>query len=240
MTHPWIVGGVGFLYKSRLKSLLKNNFLSYEGPLHISTSKNITLEKNILSGAMYMNAKEDSKIYKEIIKDFLCVAPSYGKKIARSIFKKDLKCGNIFLHLEEPSREDNKILLDKKMKDDNGIPITNLYYKKSKESIMTAKTILEEFAEVCRKLDLGRIATNKSIDEEKGYESLGVYHHLGGTRIGNNSKTSVVDSNLKIHGNNNLYVAGSSVFPTSGYTNPTFTIVKLSLRLGEHLINKII
>ena len=44
-----------------------------------------------------MNAKEDTKIYKEIIKDILCVAPKYGKKIARMIFKKDLKCGNIFM-----------------------------------------------------------------------------------------------------------------------------------------------
>ena len=69
---------------------------------------------------------------------------------------------------------------------------------------------------------------------------MGVYHHLGGTRIGSDSKTSVVDNNLKIHGNSNLYVAGSSVFPTSGYTNPTFTIVKLSLRLGEHIMKKII
>ena len=240
MTHPWIVGGVGFLYKSKLKNLLKDNFLSHGGPLHISTSKEIVLKKNILSGAMYMSAKEDAKIYKEIIKDFLCVAPKYGKKIARSIFKKDLKCGNIFMHLEEPSKIENKITLDNKIKDANGIPITNLYYKKSKESIIAAKTILGEFAEVCRKLDLGRIAISKNIDEEKDYESLGVYHHIGGTKIGTDSKTSVVDTNLKIHGSSNLYVAGSSVFPTSGYTNPTFTIVKLSLRLGEHIMKKII
>ena len=41
--------------------------------------------------------------------------------------------------------------------------------------------------------------------------------------------------NLKVHNNKNLYVSGSSVFPTSGYTNPTFTIVQLSLRLGDHI-----
>ena len=77
------------------------------------------------------------------------------------------------------------------------------------------------------------------VDDLKNYESLGVYHHIGGTRIGSDSKNSVVDNNLKIHGNKNLYIAGSSVFPTSGYTNPTFTIVQLSLRLGEHIFNKI-
>ncbi len=162
-----------------------------------------------------------------------------GKEISKSVFKKDLKCGNIFMHLEEPSSKNNKITLDNKIKDANGIPITNLYYKRSSETLVTAKTILEEFAELCRKLDLGRIAISKSIDELKNYDSLGVYHHIGGTRIGSNSKNSVVDNNLKIHGNKNLYVTGSSVFPTSGYTNPTFTIVQLSLRLGEHIFKKI-
>ena len=88
---------------------------------------------------------------------------------------------------------------------------------------------------MCRKLDLGRIAIRQSINDLKNYDSLGVYHHIGGTRIGTNIKDSVVDYNLKVHNNKNLYVTGSSVFPTSGYTNPTFTIVQLSLRLGDHI-----
>ena len=45
----------------------------------------------------------------------------------------------------------------------------------------------------------------------------------------------VVDSNCRVHGMTNLFVAGSSVFPTSGFANPTFTIVTLSTRLAEHL-----
>ena len=53
--------------------------------------------------------------------------------------------------------------------------------------------------------------------------------------IGTDIKNSVVDYNLKVHNNKNLYVVGSSVFPTSGYTNPTFTIIQLSLRLGDHI-----
>ena len=52
-------------------------------------------------------------------------------------------------------------------------------------------------------------------------------------------KTSVVDSDLKVHDTKNIFVAGSSIFATSGYSNPTFTIVQLSIRLGEK-INKII
>ena len=239
MTHPWFIGGYGVLKKNELSEYLGNTFINKDGPLHIASSEFLNKEKKILSGSIYMDAHENKKIVKEIIKDLLCVAPEFGKKIARSVFKKDLKCGNIFMHLEEPSNKNNKITLDENIKDENGVPITNLYYKKSNETLVAAKTILEEFAEICRKLDLGRIAISKGIDDLKNYDSLGVYHHIGGTRIGSDSKNSVVDNNLKIHGNKNLYIAGSSVFPTSGYTNPTFTIVQLSLRLGEHIFNKI-
>ena len=64
-----------------------------------------------------MNADEDNKFHKEIVKNFLCVSPNYGKKIARMLFNKDLKCGNIFLNLEEEPNEKNKIVLDNTEKD---------------------------------------------------------------------------------------------------------------------------
>jgi choline dehydrogenase-like flavoprotein len=60
-------------------------------------------------------------------------------------------------------------------------------------------------------------------------------HHMGTTRMGDDPSTSVVDRDCRLHGVENLYVAGSSVFPTSGYANPTLTIVALALRLGDHL-----
>ena len=58
---------------------------------------------------------------------------------------------------------------------------------------------------------------------------------MGGTRIGNNKNVSVVDSNLKLHNSKNLFITGSSVFTTGGYANPTYTIIKLSLRLADEL-----
>jgi choline dehydrogenase-like flavoprotein len=48
----------------------------------------------------------------------------------------------------------------------------------------------------------------------------------------------VVDADCRVHGVGNLYVAGSSVFPSSGYANPTLTILALALRLGDHLADR--
>ena len=60
-------------------------------------------------------------------------------------------------------------------------------------------------------------------------------HHIGTTRMSSDPAAGVVDKNLKVHSLDNLYVAGSSVFASAGVSNPTFTIVTLSMRLAEHL-----
>ena len=61
------------------------------------------------------------------------------------------------------------------------------------------------------------------------------HHFMGTTRMGDNPKDSVVNADCRVHGVPNLFVAGSSVFPTGGFANPTLTVVALALRLGNHL-----
>lgn len=61
------------------------------------------------------------------------------------------------------------------------------------------------------------------------------WHHMGTTRMHQDPRQGVVDPDCRVHGINNLFVAGSSVFPTAGPDAPTLTIVALALRLGEHL-----
>ena len=239
MTHPWIIGGIGVIKKDKISKLLKDKFINYDGPLHIATSKNLILEKKISGGAIYMNANEDIKIYKEVIKDLLCVAPKYGKKIAKKIFGKSLKCGNIFMNLEEEANENNKITLHENIKDKNGVPISKVFYKKLDKTLFSAKTILKELGKFLIDNNIGRIAIKKEIENLETYENIGVYHHMGGTRIGDNLNTSVVDTNLKVHDTKNLYVVGSSVFRSSGYSNPTYTIVQLSLRLADEINKKL-
>jgi choline dehydrogenase-like flavoprotein len=61
------------------------------------------------------------------------------------------------------------------------------------------------------------------------------YHQIGTTRMGFDPNTSVVDTNCKVHGLANLYIASSSVFPTSLAANPTLPLICLSLRLAGHV-----
>jgi choline dehydrogenase-like flavoprotein len=60
-------------------------------------------------------------------------------------------------------------------------------------------------------------------------------HHMGTTRMHDDPRQGVVDRDCRVHGVVNLYVAGSSVFPTVGYANPTLTIVALAIRLADRV-----
>ena len=64
---------------------------------------------------------------------------------------------------------------------------------------------------------------------------MGGYHHMGATRMASSATEGVVDADARVFGVDNLYVAGSSIFATSGWANPTLTILALTFRLAEHL-----
>jgi choline dehydrogenase-like flavoprotein len=68
--------------------------------------------------------------------------------------------------------------------------------------------------------------------------SEGNDHTMGGCRMGDDPKTSVVDRDLKAHDHPNLYICDASVFVTSGGAQPSQTIMALATRLAEHLANK--
>jgi choline dehydrogenase-like flavoprotein len=86
-------------------------------------------------------------------------------------------------------------------------------------------------------------ATNGAITWQK-WETLANQwqvngHHIGTTRMSANPAEGVVDKNLKVHGVDNFYIAGSSVFASTGVSNPTMTIITLSIRLAEYVRTQI-
>jgi choline dehydrogenase-like flavoprotein len=93
------------------------------------------------------------------------------------------------------------------------------------------------------RLNLGRVRLADWL-QSSGFEAAkglgGGPHHMGTTRMSDDPKKGVVDRNCRVHGNANLYIAGGSVFPTSGYNMPTLTIVALALRLADHLKTRLV
>ncbi len=88
----------------------------------------------------------------------------------------------------------------------------------------------EGWEEVEKEADLSRLWWPKSPDRVNGG-----WHHMGTTRMKDTPKEGVCNKDCRVFGVDNLYVAGSSLFPTSGSAPPTLTIMALSLRLAEHL-----
>lgn len=98
----------------------------------------------------------------------------------------------------------------------------------------TAIELGKEFAST----DVGRLRVAE--DVLAGTTNVGVHaHHMGTTRMSASPKDGVVDTDCKVHGIDNLYIGGSSVFATGGAVNPTFTLVSLAVRLGKHLSDRI-
>jgi choline dehydrogenase-like flavoprotein len=89
-----------------------------------------------------------------------------------------------------------------------------------------------------RRLDLGELQVDADLAEETEAwpDRLSwCWHHMGTTRMHDNPRLGVVDRNCQVHGINNLYIAGSSVFPTCGNDSPTITIIALALRLADRI-----
>ena len=84
-------------------------------------------------------------------------------------------------------------------------------------------------------MQIGRMLMKVLTTEGWPNKVSGGNHHMGTTRMHDDPKQGVVDRNSKVHEVDNLYVAGSSVFPTSGAANPTLTLLALTLRLADHL-----
>jgi choline dehydrogenase-like flavoprotein len=98
------------------------------------------------------------------------------------------------------------------------------------------KRMLQLLATELGQSGLGRLGVNPVMWSDNWISLFsGSSHHMGTTRMHMNPKKGVVDPDCRIHNVSNVYIAGSSVFPTSGHANPTLTIVALALRLADHI-----
>lgn len=105
------------------------------------------------------------------------------------------------------------------------------------EEMATSRRFTRWIDDDLRRLGVGRLDLLAPMHDDDAWraEVKDAAHPAGTTRMSATPVDGVVDPDLQVHGVTGLFVAGSSVFPTSGYANPTLTIVALALRLAGHL-----
>lgn len=130
---------------------------------------------------------------------------------------------------EQPPHPASRVTLDAE-RDRLGLPKLRLEWRIGPEvtaSILRMQTMLQE------RLRAAAIGELEAADREPTFTDAS--HHMGTTRMSVSPRSGVVDRDCRVHSVQNLFIAGSSVFPMAGHANPTLTIVALALRLVDRL-----
>jgi choline dehydrogenase-like flavoprotein len=140
-------------------------------------------------------------------------------------------------HAEQVPHPDSRITLDKET-DAFGVPRASIDLRYTDQDVQSVIDSHELLDKALQANGIGRLEFMygpQQMRERVDAQASDGYHQAGTTRMGEDPAQSVVDSSLKTHGVDNLYVASSSVFPTSGQANSTLLAVAFGVRLAHHL-----
>ena len=224
--------------------LLTNNHIEfsvqYPKSYEEAFSSAVQIAKTILKKGSSSNRLDFSKVRMSKIPEIIyLLSPSelfphfvtefyykFNKMMRRPIKAKSIVISH---HLEQIPNRDSRVTLSDEL-NYLGINKVNLHWLVGDKELETANKL--ERHVIDRLKELGWV------DPSVGYQQIKALsdssHHIGTTRMSEKPQDGVVDLNCKVHAIDNLYIAGSSVFPTSGSANPTYTIAALTLRLASH------
>ena len=221
------------------------SLLSNTDPLDLFlVPKKKFLEENQINNlrlSLVYPATNDELNYKDYLKDLICLAPNFTRKFIDRFSDDNFFCSSqVKFSAEQKPDYNNFVSLSDNSVDDLGIPRVKLKWEIKDDVFIALKKCLEQLGKEAIDLNIGRVGIDQSVYDQSFKKSKEIYanhHHMGGTIITSQERKGVVDANLKVLNTENLYVLGSSVFPSGGHFNPTFTIVQLSLRLANHFKN---
>ncbi len=156
----------------------------------------------------------------------------------RKLTKSPLRSNHILVRnfLEQIPNPDSRVTLSDRT-DRLGLNKLQLNWKINSQERENLHRFHEIFDQHLKLHHIGQLEHQFPVDEAGQSPLFDAFHPMGTTRMSINPKLGVVDRDCKVHGLHNLFIAGSSVFPTGGYANPTLTIVALALRLSTHIKN---
>lgn len=148
------------------------------------------------------------------------------------------KAFEIIHQIEQSPEASNRVTLSGE-RDALGCPKMVVHWQWSRDDAERISRAQGLIAKELHRAGLGEFHVEQEDGLPKIVRPSGTVHLMGTTRMHEDPKQGVVDANCQVHGFSNLFIAGCSVFPTGGYANPTLTIVALSLRLGDHIKQKL-
>lgn len=144
---------------------------------------------------------------------------------------------------EQAPNPDSRVLLDGTT-DALGLRRARLDWRMSAIDTDSVAGLVAALGRETERLGLGRVEAAPWLsDASRAWRTdplisahpIGGYHHMGTTRMADSPREGVTDATGRVHGLANLHVAGSSLFPTSGWANPTLTILALALRTADFI-----
>lgn len=144
------------------------------------------------------------------------------------------------MYTEQVPHRDSRIILSND-RDSLGVRRARMDWKLTELDYQSIRKSTKIIGSELARLNMGRLKYfDWLVPETASWPNyiISANHHMGTTRMSDSQTTGVVNTHCRVHGIDNLYMAGSSVFPTGGYANPTLTIVALSIRLADHLSTK--
>lgn len=152
---------------------------------------------------------------------------------------------SLVLRAEQAPNRDSRVLLSSE-RDRTGMPRVKLDWRMSRLDVESANGLVEGLGEAVQQAGLGSVepapwlsGESWETDELVSAHPIGGFHHMGTTRMAQSEREGVTDGWGKVHGLPNLYIAGSSLFPTSGWANPTLTIIALALRTADRIADQL-
>jgi choline dehydrogenase-like flavoprotein len=136
--------------------------------------------------------------------------------------------------VEQAPNPENRVRLAA-ARDELGMQRAQVFSKWSEIDIVSLERVQQLLAAEFKRAGIGSVIPEANDGAPSLHNLGGMHHHMGTTRMHADPARGVVDADLRVHGVGNLFVSGSSVFPTGGYANPTLTLLALSIRLADHI-----
>lgn len=173
-----------------------------------------------------------------LIDDLGAVAPELASWARRRSVGGEFYGGVLRASWEQEPRAENRVALSPRAVDRFGAPHAVLHWTKSPEDLVTVQRTALAFGAHLASHNIARVRLQDWVFGLADYpenDERTSNHHMGGTRMSETPDTGVVDTDLRVHGQPNLYVLGSSTFASGGYANPTVTILQLAYRLAGRI-----